>query len=69
MDFPSSASMKKLEGYVEMCKKIVEHDIAIVNIGFASSYYTESKFEAKTTFVERLSMFGKVPIQLRKSKL
>ena len=59
MNNPTGSTGSKLEGVVEFCKKFVEKDFAIVKIGFASNVYTRSKFEVKTTFVERLSTFGK----------
>ena len=59
MNEPTGSTINKLDGVVEFCKKFLEKDLAIVKIGFASNVYTRSKFEVKTTFVEKLSTFGK----------
>ena len=61
MDNPIS-SIKRTritDTYKEFCRKFCRYDFAIVKIRFASNVYTKSKFELKTTFVERFATFGK----------
>ena len=41
------------------CQDIIKHDVAIVNVQFATNRYTKTILDKRFTFADRLSSFGK----------
>ena len=41
------------------CQDIMKHDVAIVNVQFATNRYTKTILDKRFSFADRLSSFGK----------
>ena len=48
-----------IHDYTEECRDIMKHDVAIVNVQFATNRYTKTILDKRFSFADRLSSFGK----------
>ena len=51
---------------VEECQEIMKHDVAIVNVQFATNRFTKTILDKRFSFADRLSSFGKKYTVVRK---